>query len=148
MSRGPLIVDTGAWLLALAGEEPYAGALTAARPAFVPGLVLAEVDWHLRDDRRSMRRLMADLRRAYAYETPTGADLARAMEIDAKFSTLRLGLVDASVAALAERLAVHRILTTDTDFVAVRVGPRWERALELVVPPQRRAARRERRSRS
>jgi predicted nucleic acid-binding protein len=148
MKRAPLIVDTGAWLLALAGEEPYASALQAARPAFVPGLVLAEVDWHLRADRSSMRRLMADLHRAYAYEPPTRADLDRAMEIDTKFTTLRLGLVDASVASLAERLGVHRVLTTDSDFVAVRVGSRWDRALEIVVLPRKRRVRAIRRRRS
>jgi len=51
--------------------------------------------------------------------------------------------VDATVAAVAERLDVRRVLTTDSDFVAVRIGHRWDQALELVVPPPRRAPKRE-----
>ena len=57
------------------------------------------------------------------------------MDIDAKFPSIQLGLVDGSVAALAESLGIYRVLTTDSDFVALRVGKRWDRALELVVPP-------------
>jgi predicted nucleic acid-binding protein len=130
----PLIVDTGGWLLALAGVDEYAQALGGAVRAIVPGLVLAEVDWHLRSKRAQMRRLMRELSAgAYDYQPPTGADLARAIEIDRKFDDLGLGLVDASIAALAERLGVYRVLTTDSDFVAVRVGAGWRRSLELVV---------------
>jgi hypothetical protein len=42
-----------------------------------------------------------------------------------------LGLVDGTVAAVAERRRVHRVLTSDRwDFGAIRVGPRFTRALE------------------
>ncbi len=72
------------------------------------------------------RRGVRDIARgAYQYEPPTLEDLGRAREIDAKFSNLKLGLTDASIAALGERLGVRRILTTDSDFLAVRVGKRW-----------------------
>lgn len=61
------------------------------------------------------------------------SDIARALELDAKFRKLRLGLVDGTVAAVAERRRVYRVLTTDRrDFAAVRVGPNLTRALELV----------------
>jgi hypothetical protein len=40
--------------------------------------------------------------------------------VDAKFEKLDLGLVDASIVALAERLGVSRVLTIDSDFAAVR----------------------------
>src|SRR4051794_25409706 len=53
--------------------------------------------------------------------------------IDAKFSQTGLGLVDASIAALGERLGVYRVLTTDSDFVSVRVGKRWNVSFELAV---------------
>jgi len=132
---GPLLLDTGGWLLALAGVPDFADALAGSARAIVPGLVLAEIDWHLRSRRRDMHLLLNDLRAgAYVYEPPTTADLSRAVEIDRKFLRTGLGLVDASVAALAERLGVHRILTTDSDFVAVRIGSRWDRALELAAP--------------
>jgi len=42
--------------------------------------------------------------------------------------------VDASIAALGERLGVYRVLTTDSDFVSVRVGKRWNVSFELAVP--------------
>jgi predicted nucleic acid-binding protein len=129
-----LILDTGGWLLALAGEAGYAEALDASRPAIVPGLVLAEVDWHLRRQRPAMKRLMQELKLgSYQYHPPTSDDLDRAMAIDAKFGDL--GLVDASIVALAERIDVRRILTTDSDFVRVRLGRHWRHAMELVVGP-------------
>ena len=136
---GPLLLDTGGWLLALAGRPAYAEALEDSAPLYVPGMVLAEVDYHLRHRRRDMHRLLQDIEAgAYVFEPPTHADLRRARQIDAKFRDLELGLVGASVVALAERLSVRRVLTIDSDFAAVRLGQRWERALELAVPLERR----------
>ena len=135
MSFGPLILDTGGWLYALAGDEPYARALKDARPAIVPGLVLAEVDWHLRKRRADMGRLLKEVTQgAYAYEPVTLDDVERAAQVDKKFRDLGLGIVDASIVAMAERLDVRRILTTDADFSVVRMGRRWSKAFELVVP--------------
>lgn len=139
MKPEPLLLDTGGWLLALAGVSAYADALRTAPRAIVPGLVLAEMDWHLRFKRPQMRRLLKEIvSGAYSYEPPTSADLDRAAEIDAKFRGLDLGLVDASIAALAERLGVFRLLTTDSDFVSVRIGAGWKRALDLAVALPRR----------
>jgi len=102
----------------------------------VPQLVLAEVDYFLQTERRAMRRLVAELldpATTYELEPMLPTDLARALEIDAKFSRLRLGLVDGMIAAVAERRRIFRVLTTDRrDFVALRVGARWDRALTLV----------------
>jgi uncharacterized protein len=139
-----ILLDTSAWLLAVGSRRvpEYAKALADARPAIVPGLVLAEMDWHMRTRRAQMHTVLRDIaNRAYDYQPPTIADLERAREIDARFSELRLGLADASIAALAERIGVHRILTTDSDFSAVRVGSRWNIAFELVVPLPRLPAR-------
>jgi len=127
-------LDTGGWLYALAGDEAYATALKAARPAIVPGLVLAEVDWHLRKRREDMARLLREVTQgAYAYEPVTLEDVERAAQVDRKFADLGLGIVDASIVALAERLDVRRILTIDGDFAAVRMGKRWSKGFELVV---------------
>jgi hypothetical protein len=135
VSAKPLILDTGGWLLALAGVPDYMAALRECSRAVVPGLVLAEVDWHLRARRREMLALLGEIvAGAYVYEPPTVRDLARAREIDSKFRDLSLGLVDASVAALSERLGIWRVLTTDSDFVSIRVGSRWRQAFELAVP--------------
>lgn len=142
MIAAPLILDTSGWLRALAGDTGYAEALLSARPAIVPALVLAEIDWHLRRQRAAMFRVLDEISKgAYVYEPPTLQDLRRAREIDAKFRDLSLGLVDASIAALAERLQVRRLLTTDSDFAALRIGRNWDRSLELPVPlprPRRR----------
>lgn len=130
-----MLLDTGGWLRALAGDAAYSDALRAARPAIVPGLVLAEVDWHLRAQRRGMHRILDEIAAgAYVYEAPTAGDLARARDIDAKFRDLALGLVDASIAALAERLRIYRILTTDSDFCAIRIGRYYRSAIDLAVP--------------
>ncbi len=102
----------------------------------VPGLVLAEVDYFLRDERAAMRKLIAELfdpATRYEYELPLPSDVVRALELDAKFKELNLGLVDGTVAALAERRKVYRVLTTDRrDFGAIRVGPRLSQPLELL----------------
>jgi predicted nucleic acid-binding protein len=59
--------------------------------------------------------------------------VVRALELDAKFKEIGLGLVDGTVAALAERRGVYRVLTTDRrDFAAVRIGQRYTKGLELI----------------
>lgn len=69
----------------------------------------------------------------YEYELPLPSDIVRALELDAKFKNLNLGLVDGTVAAVAERRQVYRVLTTDRrDFGAIRIGPRFARALDLL----------------
>ena len=139
----PIIVDTGGLLRALARTpdfQPsfpeYQTVLTAASLVIVPALVLAEVDYFLRDQRAAMRKLIAEIfdpGTRYEYELPLPSDLVRALELDAKFRDLNLGLVDGTVAALAERRQVYRVLTTDRrDFSTIRIGPRLSRALELL----------------
>lgn len=139
----PIIADTGGLLRALARTPEgkarfpdYQEILTSASAVIVPGLVLAEVDYFLRADRRVMRKLVAEIfdpATRYEYELPLPSDIARALELDARFGELDLGLVDGTVAAIAERRRIYRVLTTDRrDFSAIRVGPRLTRALELL----------------
>jgi predicted nucleic acid-binding protein len=139
----PVIADTGGLLRALArtpGGQPsfpeYERILTSAAAVIVPGLVLAEVNYFLRADRKAMRKLVAEIfdpATRYEYELPLPGDIARALELDAKFDTLGLGLVDGTVAAVAERRRVYRVLTSDRrDFGTIRVGPRLMHALELL----------------
>lgn len=138
-----LIADTGGLLRALARTPnlrpsfpDYQAALTVASLVIVPALVLAEVDYFLRDQRAAMRKLIAEIfdpTTRYEYESPRPSDLVRALELDARFEDLSLGLVDGTVAAVAERRQVYRVLTTDRrHFSALRIGPRLSRALELV----------------
>ena len=139
----PIIADTGGLLKALArtpDHKPtfpeYQTILTTATVVIVPALVLAEVDYFLRDNRAAMRKLIAEIfdpATRYEYELPLPSDLVRALEFDAKFKELDLGLVDGTVAALTERRKVYRVLTTDRrDFATIRVGPRFLRPLELL----------------
>ena len=83
-----------------------------------------------------MRRLVAEIfdpGTRYEYEVALPCDIVRALELDAKFKELSLGLVDGTVAAVGERREVYRILTTDRrDFSAIRIGPRFSRAFELL----------------
>ena len=139
----PIIADTGGLLRALArspDDKPsfpeYEAALTAASLVIVPGLVLAEVDYFLREERVAMRRLIAEIfdpATRYEYELPLPSDLVRALELDAKFRDLNLGLVDGTVAAVAERRKIYRVLTIDRrDFTTIRIGPHFSRSLELL----------------
>ena len=139
----PIAADTGGLLRGLASTRDgkpsfreFEKILTSASLVIVPGLVLAEVDYFLRGNRSAMRKLVAEIfdpGTRYEYELPLSPDVVRALELDARFKKLNLGLVDGTVIAVAERRHVYRVLTTDRrDFGAIRVGPRLARALELL----------------
>lgn len=134
-----LICDTGALIDYLVESAPdhelFREAIDGARARYVPGLVLAEVDYFLRDERAAMRTFMDDLARgAFTYAPPTLDQLQRAMKIDERYSDLSLGLVDASIVALAERVDIRRIATRDVrHFAAIRLHD--DTPFELVVHP-------------
>jgi predicted nucleic acid-binding protein len=136
-SAAALICDTGALLNYLVESAPdhrlFRNAIDQARTRYVPALVLAEVDYFLRDERRAMQVFMQDVARgAFTYAPPSLGQLSRAMEIDRRHRGL--GLVDGSVVALAEALGLRRLATRDMrHFAAVRLsdGSRFD----LVVHP-------------
>jgi len=136
-----LLCDTGALLDYLVQSAPdhllFRGAIDRAQTRYVPGLVLAELDYFLRDERRAMRAFMRDLSRgAFTYAPPTPDQLSRAMEIDRNYPDLGLGLVDASIVALADELAICRIATRDVrHFSVVRLHNGG--SFELAVHPTR-----------
>jgi predicted nucleic acid-binding protein len=138
-STAALICDTGALLDYLVESAPdhrlFRTAIDRARTRYVPALVLAELDYFLRDERRAMRAFMQDLARgAFTYAPPALDQLSRAMEIDRRFEDLGLGLVDGTVVALAEHVGIRRLATRDVrHFTAVRLrdGSRFK----LVVHP-------------
>lgn len=124
-----LICDTGPLLAALDAADPdherCARLLTEAdEDLVIPTLVLAELDYWC------SRRLGSDawliflddlLAGVYRVEPPTGADLARCRELQGHYADLTLGVVDASVVALAERLSESKVATLDQrHFRAVR----------------------------
>ena len=138
-SAAALVCDTGALIDYLVERAPdhrrFRDAIDQSRTRYVPGLVLAEVDYFLRDERDAMQVFMQDLARgAFTYAPPTVGQLSRAVEVDRRFVDLRLGLVDGSVVALAESLGIRRLATRDVrHFAAVRL--RDGRSFELVVHP-------------
>jgi len=84
-----------------------------------------------------MSTFMKDVSRgAFTYAPPSLPTLARAMEIDGRFEDLELGLVEASIVALAEETGISRLATRDVrHFSAVRL--RNGSPLTLVVRPIR-----------
>ncbi len=141
MSSPALICDTGALLdyldVRAADHQAFRDTIDEARTRYVPGLVLAEVDYFLQSNRTAMRALVAELvRGTFTYAPPTLEIVERAMEIDRAYADLAIGLVDASIVALAEQLGVCRVATRDVrHFSSVRL--RGGRAFDLVVWPTR-----------
>ena len=116
-----LVLDTGPLLAALDQADPdhaaCASLITGATETLViPGLVLAELDYWCH------RRLGGDvwlsflddvLAGAYLVAHPTTQDLGRCRELQAEYADLSLGVVDASVFALVERLGEPKLATLD-----------------------------------
>lgn len=138
-SSAALICDTGALLDYLVISAPdhrrFRSVIDRARTRYIADLVLAEVDYFLREHRAAMSALVRDLvRGAFTYAPLATEQLSRAMEIDRQYADVGLGLVDASLVALAEDLGVRRLATRDVrHFAAVRL--RDGSAFELAVSP-------------
>ena len=100
----------------------------------VPATVLVEVDyWVLKLlGHEAWAVFVEDVARgAYRLESLGVADLRRAAELEGEYASLDLGLVDASVIALCERLGEPKVATLDRrDFSVVR--PSHRPALELL----------------
>ena len=133
-----LVLDTGPLLAALDSADPdhvrCADLITGAREDLVlPALVMAELDYWC--DKRLGAAVWIEflddvLAGAYRVEPPTAVDLARCRELQSTYLDLRLGVTDASVIALVERLGEAKVATLDRrHFAAVR--PRHVDALEL-----------------
>jgi uncharacterized protein len=134
-----LVLDTGPLLAALDRADPdhqrcSALLIEAAEDLVVPSLVLAELDYWCHE------RLGADvwlafledvLEGAYRAEPPTLADLRRCHAIQTDYSDLGLGVVDASVVALVERLDERKLATLDRRHFSV-VRPAHTEALRLL----------------
>jgi predicted nucleic acid-binding protein len=140
LGRAAVICDTGALVdYLVSGSRDHVAfrdAIDRARTRYVPALVLAELDYFLRDERNAMRSFVRDLATGAFTHAPVEVDqLTRAMQIDEDYADLRLGLVDATIVALAEQLGVRRIVTRDVrHFAAVRLKD--GSAFDLVVDPR------------
>ncbi len=124
-----ILVDTGPLVAVLdADDRRHHECLQlleeAAGPLIVPATVVVEV-CQIAERARGPRAEAAFLRSITAGELtvePVGAaDLVRATELIETYADLGLGLVDASVVALAERLDIKTLATLDRrDFLVVR----------------------------
>jgi predicted nucleic acid-binding protein len=82
----------------------------------LPWAILPEVDYLIASELgpRAQEIFLADLAEsAFNIEYGTERDLGRARQINQKYRALRLGLVDAVVMAVAERLRARAIATLD-----------------------------------
>lgn len=99
-------------------ENPHAWIL--------PWAILPEVDYLLLNHvgAEAERLFVGDVVEGrYTVEWHTDADLARAADLNERYAGLELGLVDAVVIAVAERLRAYDIATLDIrDFGAIEIA--------------------------
>jgi predicted nucleic acid-binding protein len=129
-----IVADTGAIVALVDADDRHHRTLRAAyRRApdawILPWAILSEVDYLLavHVGARAERAFLGDLAAgAYAVEWGDERDLARARELCTRHAALGLGLVDAVVIGVAERLGAQAIATLDLRHfgaVAIRGGP-------------------------
>lgn len=136
--RTPLILDTsGAIALLNSADDAHEACVRVAAAdvqLIVPPLTLVELDhWCGRSGAGpAFVQFLHDIRTgSYELADLPVADVQRSLDLMERYHDLDLGIVDASVVALAERLRVTTVLTLDRrDFSVVR--PRHCSALTLV----------------
>lgn len=116
-----VVCDTGPLVAAVNRRDRHHAlsveVLTRASDTFlVPVTVVVEVDYLLRaragDD--AARRFLTDVDAGRYVLAPVAADVFhRAVELDERYADLGLGLVDASVVAVAEAVGAAAIATLD-----------------------------------
>jgi predicted nucleic acid-binding protein len=139
MTRVATLVDTSVlFALADADSEQHArvsSAIVESREALVvPITVLPELDYLVatrlgaRIQHRVLQAFLAD---EFQVENLARTDLRRSLELMNEYADHAIGLVDASIVAVAERLRITRILTLDRrHFQSIR--PRHCSAFEII----------------
>ncbi len=115
------MADTGAMVALIDADDRHHGVmreLFEADPArwVIPWAALPEIDYLLSRHvgARAQDAFLSDLANgAFAVEWGCLEDMERARALHAKHRTLRLGLVDGAVIAIAERLRAKAIATLD-----------------------------------
>ena len=133
-----LVLDTGPIVAALNEGDPdhqrCAILLQGGEDLLVLSTVLVEVDYWLvkLGGTQAWADFVSDMTRgAYRLVHPTEDDLERAADLEGAYHDLRLGLVDASVIALCERLGETKVATLGRRHFSV-VRPRHCDHLELL----------------
>ena len=134
----PLVLDTGPIVAALdaddADHDRCAELLDSGEDMVVLPTVLVEVEYLLRrvDQVGAWSGFVDEIASGvYRLETLSAPDLVRAAGLAVRYRDLGLGLVDASVVALCERLGERRVATLDRRHFGV-VRPRHCTRLEIV----------------
>lgn len=124
-----IVVDSGAVYGLYDRQDAFHAELRAAvekvrERLVIPAPALGEIDYLLRFrlGNRALLQFLDDVQQgAFVIEAFTAVDLRRCAALIHKYGDLDLGLADASVAAVAERLGTDRILTVDhRDFSLLR----------------------------
>ena len=125
-----LLLDTGPIVAALNAKDPdharCAMLIEEAGDLLIPAPVLVEVDYWLLKlaGPQAWSAFVADIERgAYRLIHPTDGDLKRAAELEQAYHDLDLGLVDACIVALCERIGESTLATLDHRHFSV-VRPR------------------------
>lgn len=126
-----LVLDTGPLVALLDRDDPaHARSVEmvddVGEDLVVPAGVLVEVDYWVRKGLgpEGWRIFVEDVAEGgYRLEPLTLPDLMRAAELETEYADLGLGLVDASVMALCERLGETKVATLDRRHFSV-VRPR------------------------
>lgn len=134
-----LICDTGPLYGAIdrkdASHHECARLLAASEePLVVPAPVLVELEWLVSDriGEKAFDAFLEDVEQGRVeIEALTSADYVRIRALCLKYEDLPLGLVDASVVAVAERLGEAKLATLDRRHFGV-IRPRHVRAFTLL----------------
>lgn len=133
-----ILVDAGPLVAAADANDANYGICvryfaTAPRPLIIPASVIPEVCYLLARDLGS--RAEAAFLRSFpdelTLENVTAADIRRAADLVEQYDDLPLGMVDASVVAIGERLGLRTVATLDRRHFSV-VRPRHLPAFDLV----------------
>jgi len=134
-----VLVDTGI-LYALADiddawhESVKEFLQTITETLVVPVTVLPEVCYLLNTHlgQESERKLIASIIHGeLRIEGLTNDDFRRSFQLLETYSDMNIGFVDASLVAMAERLKIHRLLTTDRKHFSI-IRPRHCHTFELL----------------
>jgi predicted nucleic acid-binding protein len=126
-----IVVDTGAMIALLDRHDAHHAKLRRLYADSgdrwrLPWAILPEVDYLAGRElgARAQDTFLDDLATgAFAVDWGRESDIARALEINRQYKALRLGLVDAVVIAIAERLKARAIATLDVrHFGSVKIA--------------------------
>jgi uncharacterized protein len=134
-----LVLDTGPLLAAFDAADPDHEACAAlvteaVEDLVVPALVLGELDYwcaHRLDPGVWLTFLDDLLAGVYRVEAPSGEDYSRCRALQERYADLAVGIVDASVLALVERLGDDKLATLDRRHFTV-MRPAHAEALRLL----------------